>query len=142
MRNENFERAVSKILKSDNRYPRAAYEMLPIVLDYTVRKLHESGRKKANHISSGHVTGAQLSEGFRDYILEEFGPFSQEILEDLRIYTTLDIGNLVYNLIAVGCFGKTEEDKLEDFDNVYNFYEAFVEPFKVKNPSFPQADYL
>jgi uncharacterized repeat protein (TIGR04138 family) len=138
MRNENFERAVSQILKRDNRYPRAAYDILPVALDYTVRKLHASERENAHHSSSGHVTGAQLSEGFRDYILEEFGPFSQEILEDLGIYTTLDIGNLVYNLIAVGCFGKTEEDKLEDFENVYNFYEAFVEPFKVKNPNFPQ----
>jgi uncharacterized repeat protein (TIGR04138 family) len=145
MRNENFDRAVSKILARDNRYPRAAYEMLPMILDYTVRNLHERVRLRANNeevafpSATGHVTGAQLSEGFREYILEEFGPFSREILEDLRIYATIDIGNMVYNLISVGCFGKTDEDKLEDFDNVYNFYDAFVAPFEVQNPEFKRA---
>jgi uncharacterized repeat protein (TIGR04138 family) len=48
----------------------------------------------------------------------------------------LDIGHLVYNLISVGCFGKTDEDRLEDFDNVFDLKEALCAPFEIKNPEF------
>lgn len=139
MRNENFERAVSMILKRDQRYPRGAYELMPVALDYTVRQIQEcqrAGDLFDNGAASRHVTGRQLSEGFRDYMLEEFGPFAYEILADLNIRATIDIGNLVYNLISVGCFGKTPEDKLEDFDAVYDFNVAFNEPFEVQDPSY------
>jgi uncharacterized repeat protein (TIGR04138 family) len=36
---------------------------------------------------------------------------------------------MVFNLIGAGIFGKTEEDSLDDFKNVYDFQEAFVRPF-------------
>jgi uncharacterized repeat protein (TIGR04138 family) len=36
---------------------------------------------------------------------------------------------MVFNLIGAGVFGKTEEDSIEDFRNVYDFQEAFVQPF-------------
>ncbi|MBR4318395.1 MAG: hypothetical protein IKT85_06610, partial [Kiritimatiellae bacterium] len=85
-----------------------------------------------------HVSGQQLAEGFRDYMLEEFGPFAYDIAADLNIHATIDIGHLVYNLIAVGCFGKTEEDSLEDFDNVFDLKEALRSPFEIKNPEYKQ----
>jgi uncharacterized repeat protein (TIGR04138 family) len=141
MRNENFERAVSQILKRDKRYPRGAYDIMPIALDYTVRQIQErarAGKSLENGSSSRHVTGRQLAEGFRDYILEEFGPFSEEILNDLNLHATIDIGHLVFNLISVGCFGKTPEDSLEDFEDVYDFKDAFSEPFSVRAPEFYQ----
>jgi len=31
------------------------------------------------------------------------------------------VGNIVYNLISVGYFGKSEGDSLEDFDHGYKF---------------------
>lgn len=142
MRNENFDRAVSEILKRDKRYPRGAYDLMPVVLDYTVRQIqerHRAGTCSDNGPASRHVTGQQLSEGFRDYFLVEFGPFAYEILSDLNLHETMDIGNLVYNLIAVGCFGKTAEDRLEDFNNVYDFREAFRDPFEVKDPDFQKG---
>ena len=40
-----------------------------------------------------------------------------------------DVGHMVFNLIGAGIFGKTEEDSIEDFKNVYDFKEAFVKPF-------------
>ena len=141
MRNENFERAVSQILKRDKRYPRCAYDIMPIALDYTVRRIQErerAGKSSENGSSSRHVTGRQLSEGFRDYILEEFGPFAEEILNDLNLHATIDIGHLVFNLVSVGCFGKTPEDRLEDFEDVYDFKDAFVTPFSVRNSEFYQ----
>jgi uncharacterized repeat protein (TIGR04138 family) len=40
-----------------------------------------------------------------------------------------DVGNIVYNLIGVGYFGKNDGDSLEDFSGGYDFTTAFSEPF-------------
>ncbi len=130
MRNETFDKAVSEILRHDAQYPRAAYELLPAALDYTVRNLRMEHRCEPDDASRQHVTGRQLAEGLRDYMLAEYGPFAKGMLDDLNIFRTDDIGNIVYNLIRVGAFGKTEEDRLEDFHAVYDFEKAFVEPYR------------
>lgn len=129
MHNETFEKAVSRILAEDNRYPREAYALLPAALDHTVRALRSGRHEEGGDDRPQHVSGRQLSEGLRDYMLAEYGPFAKGLLDDLNIRSTDDIGNIVYNLIKVGAFGKTEEDKLEDFHAVYDFNEAFVAPY-------------
>ncbi|PYJ17294.1 MAG: hypothetical protein DME94_03735, partial [Verrucomicrobia bacterium] len=43
--------------------------------------------------------------------------------------------NIVFNLIGAGVFGKTEEDSIEDFKNVYDFEEAFMKPFAPEKPA-------
>jgi uncharacterized repeat protein (TIGR04138 family) len=40
-----------------------------------------------------------------------------------------DFGEMVYNFIREGVFGKTETDSIEDFKGGYDFHEAFVLPF-------------
>ncbi len=45
------------------------------------------------------------------------------------IRSSEDIGHMVFNLIGAGIFGKTEEDSIEDFKDVYDFDEVFVKPF-------------
>ena len=40
---------------------------------------------------------------------------------------------MVFNLIEAGAFGKSEDDKREDFMNGYKFNDVFVEPFLPKN---------
>ncbi len=129
MRNETFEQAVARILAKDSRYPREAYSLLPAALDHTVRALRADRREEGGDDRPQHVSGRQLAEGLRDYVLAEYGPFAKGILDDLNIRRTDDIGNIVYNLIDVGAFGKTDEDRLEDFHDVYDFREAFVEPY-------------
>ena len=41
-----------------------------------------------------------------------------------------DIGNMVFNLVKVGIFGKTDEDTVESFREGYDFADAFVIPFR------------
>ena len=50
-----------------------------------------------------------------------------------------DIGHMVFNLIGAGIFGKTEEDSIEDFKNVFDFHEAFVKPFEPEKRSHPDV---
>ncbi len=135
MRNELFENAVKAILEEDKRYPAEAYRLLPSALDYTVRQVcaEHTPVESDEQDRRQHVTGQQLSEGFRDYLLAEFGPFAKGVLDSLNIRATEDIGNLVYNLIKVEAFGKTERDSIEDFAHVYDFDEAFVQPYLPKH---------
>jgi uncharacterized repeat protein (TIGR04138 family) len=56
------------------------------------------------------------------------------VFENWGIHSSEDIGNMVFNLIGAGIFGKTEEDSIEDFKNVYDFEEAFVKPFAPAKP--------
>ena len=77
----------------------------------------------------------ELLEGVRHYALKEFGPMVMTVFDSWGIHTSEDIGNMVFNLIGAGIFGKTEEDSIEDFRNVYDFEEVFVKPFAPEKPT-------
>src|SRR5262249_29313470 len=81
-----------------------------------------------------HVTGPELLDGVRQYALKEFGPMVMTVFDSWGIRSCEDIGHMVFNLIAAGGFGKTEQDSIEDFKNVYDFEEAFVRPFAPAKP--------
>ena len=49
----------------------------------------------------------------------------------------MDFGHIVFSLVEVKLLGKTEEDSVADFKNVYDFSEAF-DP----QPLFKLADDL
>jgi uncharacterized repeat protein (TIGR04138 family) len=85
-----------------------------------------------------HVAGPELLEGVRQYALKEFGPMVLTVFTYWGIGNTEDFGHMVFNLIAVGIFGKTEEDSIEDFRNVFDFKETFVAPFRPKPASLPK----
>ena len=42
---------------------------------------------------------------------------------------------MVFNLIGAGIFGKTEEDSIEDFRNVYDFARSFREAVRAGETS-------
>jgi len=82
-----------------------------------------------------HVTGPELLDGVRRYALKEFGPMVMTVFDNWGIHSCEDIGRIVFNLIGAGVFGKTEEDSIEDFKNVYDFEQAFVKPFAPEKPA-------
>jgi uncharacterized repeat protein (TIGR04138 family) len=54
---------------------------------------------------------------------------SNIILDQWGLQRGEDVGNIVYNLINVGYFGKNDGDSLEDFAGGYVFATAFSDPF-------------
>jgi uncharacterized repeat protein (TIGR04138 family) len=85
-----------------------------------------SNKRKVKGVSVRHVTGPELLDGVRQYALKEFGPMVMTVFDSWGIRSCEDIGHMVFNLIGAGVFGKTEQDSIEDFKNVYDFEEAFV----------------
>lgn len=117
-------KALYAICQQDKRYDVEAYLFLREALEFTVQK-HKTSLKSGHR----HVSGKELAEGFRDYAISQFGPITFAVLAKWGIRKTEDIGAIVFNLVNAGELGKTEEDKPEDFNNLYDFYEVFEKPF-------------
>jgi uncharacterized repeat protein (TIGR04138 family) len=124
MQKLEFAEALDLILTKDTRYDREAYYFLRDALEFTMKV-----RKKAKGCS-GHVTGQQLLEGVRQFAIKEFGPMVPTVFEYWRLKRGEDFGHMVFNLIDVGIFGKTETDCIDDFKGGYTFQEAFVLPYQ------------
>jgi uncharacterized repeat protein (TIGR04138 family) len=130
MQKIGFAEALDSIVARDPRYHRDAYIFLRDALDFTTKQ-----QKKIKGATVRHVTGPELLEGVRQYALKEFGPMVMTVFDNWGIHSCEDIGNMVFNLIGAGIFGKTEEDSIEDFKNVYDFVEAFIKPFAPARPA-------
>lgn len=133
MQKIGFAEALDSIVTSDPRYQREAYIFLRDALDFTTKQ-----QKKAKGTTVRHVSGPELLEGVRQYALKEFGPMVITVFDSWGIRATEDVGYMVFNLINAGIFGKTDEDSINDFKNIYDFQEAFVKPFapekKIETP--------
>lgn len=119
----SFGEAVRRSINNDPRYHPAAYELVRDALHIAAKKFRE------DNADDQHVSGQELLAGFRDHVLSEYGPLSTLILELWGLQRGEDVGNIVYNLIAVGYFGKNDGDSIEDFAGGYEFATAFSDPF-------------
>jgi uncharacterized repeat protein (TIGR04138 family) len=128
MQNPDFSEIVAQICKEDSRYDRRAYDFVRLGLEHTVKDLRKKDSARAER--SRHVSGPELLDGLRAYALEQFGPLAKTVLNTWGIESCRDIGNVVFNLIEYNVFSKTDNDRREDFSDVYDFDEAFVKPFQ------------
>jgi uncharacterized repeat protein (TIGR04138 family) len=112
MQNTGFQEAVETVCQEDRRYNPEAYAFLRDSLEGTIKR-----RKKSKKEPGPHVGAVELLDGFRIHALAEFGPMA-------------DVGQMVFNLVKAGIFGKTDEDTAESFRDVFDFPDAFVAPFR------------
>lgn len=121
-----IEETIDDICLRDPRYSADAYYFLREALDFTVTTLNKprQGPEKDRHIS-----GRELLDGIRRYAIQEFGPMSLSVLKSWGVTTTADFGEIVFNLVESGKLGKTENDRKEDFHDIYDFEDAFNKPF-------------
>ena len=115
-------KTLQEIIKKDPRYPIDAYLFVLEAIFYTRRK----------HRIKAHVTGQQLLEGIKDLALQRYGLMAKTVLEHWGITKTIDFGNIVFNMLNEKILGKTEEDKIDDFKNIYNFDDVFVKNYQLK----------
>ncbi len=129
MENLSFKEAVDRIAQQDRRYPPEAYYFVRDGLDYTVKNL-----KKVPRGMVRHVTGKELSEGLCEFALEEYGPMAHFTLNAWGLKRTEDFGEIVFNLVEAGRLGKTQEDKKEDFAQLFDLYDVLAKPYEVVAP--------
>lgn len=134
MKVSGFNEAVAIAVARDQSYRPEGYQFLRESLEATLKKRHKSkssrpARQSAEPMTSSHVTAGELLEGFRLQALREFGPMAVTVLEYWGVMSCRDVGQMVFNLVEAGAFGRTESDSIEDFDRGFDFHEAFVIPF-------------
>jgi uncharacterized repeat protein (TIGR04138 family) len=118
-----FHIAISQAVSKDPRYHPLAYEFVRDALHVAVKHFRDGQEDQ-------HVTGQQVLEGVRLHALAEYGPMALTVLQEWGLERGEDIGNIVYNLIETGYFGKNEGDSIRDFEGGYDFTEAFTAPYR------------
>lgn len=123
-----LQKALEAIVRDDSRYAIGAYIFVRMGLDYTIKRLaaRDKNRKDRN------VSAAELLDGIRAFALESFGQMAYTLLGEWGVKSTSDIGNIVFNLVDAQILAAAKGDKIEDFDNGYDFKEAFVLPYLPK----------
>jgi uncharacterized repeat protein (TIGR04138 family) len=120
----SFPEKIEVLIEQDATYAPEAYYFLRDALENALK-----ARKKKRRDPSPHVSAAELLDAFRLHALREFGPMAQTVFGYWGIATCEDVGRMVFNLVEVGVFGKTEQDTLDAFRQGYDFDEAFETPF-------------
>ena len=128
-----FPEAVARICARDGRYAPEAFAFLNDGLVKTLKQVQEKEKKPRQ------ISGAELAAGLRAYALEQYGPLALTVLGRWGVRTTRDFGEIVFLLLEAGLLGKTEEDKIEDFDDLYDFDKALRGPFRPKPRRRPAA---
>ena len=75
-----------------------------------------------------HVSGRELCWALRDYALKRWGIMAQTVLGSWHVRSTTDFGRIVFAFIDFDMMRKQDNDTLEDFEDVFDFNEAFEEP--------------
>ena len=113
--NQELNNILEIICTNDLRYKLDAYEFVMEALSYTQKKFQRTK----------HVNGLELLEGMKELLLSKYGPMALTVLNHWGIQATDDFGNIVFNLVENKVLSKSEEDNLDSFRNVYDFYEVF-----------------
>lgn len=119
-----MENPLQEAVAKDPRYKPEAYIFVHDALGHTWARLDERR----------HVTGRELLEGIKDLALKRYGRMAKAVLNSWGVKTTDDFGAIVFNLVGAGLLSKTEEDRVEDFHDVYDFDEVFVRSYDVTGP--------
>ncbi|MGA3284513.1 MAG: Minf_1886 family protein [Verrucomicrobiota bacterium] len=120
----NFDEVVEMILAKDPRYTREAYMFVREALDFTQKLIG-----KETHGQIRHVSGLELLDGIRQFALQQFGPMVVTVFEAWGVRNCRDFGEIVFNMVEIGLLAKTDRDSRDDFQNGYNFTDAFRKPF-------------
>jgi len=124
MQEINFDATLDNILAKDSRYQRDAYLFIREALDFTQKLIVKDNRGQVRH-----VTGQELLNGIRQLALQQFGPMTMTVFEEWGIKNCRDFGEIVFNMVEIGLLAKTDKDSRDDFQNGYDFVEAFQKPF-------------
>ena len=119
----HFLHDIRKFCQKNHDYPPDAYNFLVESFNITLDRI------KQEVDADQDISAAFLLEGIKRYALEQYGALAFHVLSEWNIHTTMDFGKMVFNLVQIGWFGKSDDDSIKDFDDVFSFEDAFVKPF-------------
>jgi uncharacterized repeat protein (TIGR04138 family) len=118
--------SMEEVIRRDGRYPTDAFALLQEAL---ARAVKEHYGERRGEPGQRHVTGRQLCLALREQAQRRWGLLASTVLEHWNVHSTRDFGNMVFLLVEHGFMRKTREDSIEDFDDVFDFHQAFEEEY-------------
>ena len=110
---------LARLRAEEPRYDGRAYLFVLAAIEYLQTRL-EARR---------HVSGAELAWACRDLAVKQFGLLAPQVLHYWGIERTQDYGRIVFVLVKTGLLSALPSDREEDFSGVYEFVDAFGEPY-------------
>lgn len=127
---KTFDEELARITREHGEFDAEAYRFVFEALDHLLRKI----RKRR------HVSGAELADACRELALDRFGLLARTVLNQWGVHRTSDFGKIVFHLVQAGLMSKTEQDKQSDFENVYDFEQAFDHAYRFPTPGDAKDD--
>lgn len=116
------EESMEEVIRKDGRYPLDAYAFLQEGMAKAAKEAHG---EEVILAAPKHVTGQQICLAIRDLAIERWGQLAKTVLGKWNIRCTMDFGKMVYLLIEHRFMKKTDEDRIEDFQEIFDFDDAF-----------------
>ena len=110
---------VEALARSDGRYSEYAFLLVLSSVEMQIRMI---GEKR-------HISGEELLEGVRVMATRQYGPMAKEVLNHWGVYSTRDIGMIVFALIDAGLLEAGDDDSLEHFEDGYDFKRVFEDDY-------------
>jgi uncharacterized repeat protein (TIGR04138 family) len=129
--------SIEDVIALDGRYPPAAVQFVREGLNHTVGRVYPKGGSPGGR---RHVSGQQLCQGLRELALGRWGYLARSVLKHWNITRTRDFGEIVFLLVNSGWMHKEPTDCLEDFDEAYDFADAFGRQFTLRIEADPEPD--
>lgn len=112
---ELADQVLAKIRERNGHYHARAYVFVLEALEFAQARLPERR----------HISGAELAWACRDLARDRYGLMARTVLEFWGIVRTEDFGRVVFTLVEIGLLAKEPSDRLQDFEQVYDFQSAF-----------------
>ena len=120
-------KSIDQIAEDDGRYDPRALKFVYEGLGATVQRLRAEEQHGPDEIR--HVSGQELALGLAQLATERWGRLARMVLGGWGIRTTRDLGEIVYLMIRHQWMSAQAEDRIEDFDDVFDFETVFEKQF-------------
>lgn len=124
-------RKIALVARRDGRYKVDAYLFVQQALAFAQlrrgrgRQRAPRGAGESSPASDDHLTAQELCQAIRVYAHDLFGLLAKAVLNSWGVRSTSDFGEIVFHLIEIGELTKSANDVRADFDDVYEFDDAF-----------------
>ncbi|MBN2512028.1 MAG: hypothetical protein JXB18_03725, partial [Sedimentisphaerales bacterium] len=96
-------------------------------LGHTIEKL----RLDEDADQPRHVSGQELAWGLADLARKRWGRLAAMVLNHWGVRRTRDWGDIVYLMIEHEWMSSQENDRIEDFNDVYDFLSVFEKNYVI-----------
>jgi len=118
---------IAQIAEEDGRYDPRALKFVFEGLGVTIQRLQE--REGGDPNEPRHISGQDLALGLAELATERWGRLARLVLGRWGVHTTRDLGEIVYLMIRHQWMTSQPEDRIEDFDDVFDFETMFEKRF-------------